>query len=230
MKPYTMIMTRPKRNKKALPQSGFTLIEMLVSIALFAIVMVVCVGALLSLVGANKKAQALEASINNLNISVDDMVRNLREGQSFNVPSNDCPQGNGDTVATDCTTGATAIAFTTFDGDHWVYEYVSSKENSNLLSHCGTQRGAGGCIIRSEDNGATFSSLTSPEVSITDMEFYVIGTAPGCDSGTPSTPSCAPIQPRVIITINGDAGAVNDVKDSTAFHIQATALQRSLDL
>ena len=42
-------------------QDGFTLIEMLVSIALFAIVMVVCVGALLSLVTANKKAQALES-------------------------------------------------------------------------------------------------------------------------------------------------------------------------
>ena len=77
-------------------RSGFTLIEMLVSIALFAIVMVVCVGALLSLVGANKKAEALESAMNNLNISLDDMVRNAREGTGFN--GNFTINGNGNLI------------------------------------------------------------------------------------------------------------------------------------
>jgi prepilin-type N-terminal cleavage/methylation domain-containing protein len=207
-------------------QAGFTLIEMLVSVALFAIVMVICVGALLSLVGANKKAQALESTINNLNITIDGMVRNLRQGSHFSVTATNCPGGNGDSIATDCTTGATAVSLITFTGQHWVYEYVSQNINSSLLYLCGTQTGTPGCIIRSEDGGNSFTSLTAPEVSITGMNFYVIGTVPGCDIASP----CTPIQPRVIITIMGNAGATNNVKDSTAFHIQATALQRSLDL
>ena len=191
---------------------GFTLVEMLVSVALFAIVMVVCVGALLALVGANKKAQALESTMNNLNISIDDMVRNLREGSNYNC-------GNTVNPTNDCTSGGTVLAFTTFTGQHWVYAYVSQSNNSSYLSLCGTQVDGSGCIVRSVDGGTTFSSLTSPDVSITSMQFYVIGTSPS-DS----------IQPRVIVTLKGSAGAANSVKDSTTFHLQATAVQRALDL
>ena len=208
-----------QRNERR--QAGFTLIEMLVSIALFAIVMVVCVGALLALVAANKKAQALESTINNLNVSIDGIVRNLRQGNQFSVSSTNCPNGNGDSDAADCTTGASAVSFTTFTGQHWIYAYYPNGSDG-----CVTATGTGGCILRSEDNGITYTSLTAPEVSITGMEFYVIGTTPGCDIPSP----CTPIQPRVIITINGNAGATNDIKDSTAFHIQATAVQRTLDL
>ena len=217
---------RVSQGRQAVPigrQGGFTLIEMLVSVALFAIVMVVCVGALLSLVGANKKAQALQATINNLNISVDGITRNLRQGNHFVVTSTDCPGGSGDGIATDCTSaaGAKAVSFTTFTGQHWIYAYFTSGSNG-----CVTTSGAGGCIMRSVDNGLSFTSLTAPEVSITSMAFYVVGTASGCDIPAP----CTPFQPRVIITISGNAGAINNVKDSTAFHIQATAVQRTLDL
>src|SRR5277367_6109931 len=107
---------------RAKSQAGFTLIEMLVSIALFAIVMVVCVGALLSLVGANKKAQALQSTMNNLNISLDDMVRNLREGTGYNA-SGAC-SGNAGGNPQDCIQGGTEIAFTTYQGQHWIYSYV----------------------------------------------------------------------------------------------------------
>jgi prepilin-type N-terminal cleavage/methylation domain-containing protein len=187
-------------------QSGFTLVEMLVSIALFAIVMVVCVGALLSLVGANKKAQALESTMNNLNISIDAMVRNLREGSDYNC-------GNSGAGTQDCTNGGTVIAFTTFTGNRWVYEFAQNGQDN-----CTTATGTGGCIMRSE-NGGNFSSLTAPEVSIASMEFYVTGTSPNDY-----------IQPRVIITLKGSAGAANNIKDSTTFHLQATAVQRALDL
>ncbi len=204
-------------------QAGFTLIEMLVSIALFAIVMIVCVGALLSLVGANKKAQALESTMNNLNISIDDMVRNLREGTDYNASGTSCSGNslNGNTGGPqDCLNGGTAIAFTTYNGQSWVYMYVQNGWKQGNQVVCTTQNGQGGCIVRSETGiNGTFSSLTAPEVSITSMEFYV--------SGTVTTDN---IQPRVIMTINGDAGGTGTVKDSTAFHLEATAVQRVLDL
>ena len=199
-------------------QAGFTLIEMLVSIALFAIVMVVCVGALLALVSANKKAQALESVMNNLNISLDDMVRSMREGSEFNCGATGIPNLSGGNNA-DCTNGSVIFSFAPYGSDvtkvaqRTAYEYVHSAPNTI----CVTQTGAGGCIVRSE-NGGPFSSLTAPEVSITSMEFYVVGTASG-DA----------IQPRVIMTINGTAGGLN-VKSSTTFHLQATAVERALDL
>jgi hypothetical protein len=149
------------------------------------------------------------------------MVRNLRQGSHFSVTATNCPGGNGDSIATDCTTGATAVSFVTFNGQKWVYAYFPNGSDG-----CVTTTGTGGCIMRSQDNGNTYTSLTAPEVSISGMNFYVIGTTSGCDIATP----CTPIQPRVIITITGNAGAANHVKDSTAFHIQATAVQRTLDL
>jgi prepilin-type N-terminal cleavage/methylation domain-containing protein len=205
-------------NKAGFTQTskGFTLIEMLVSVALFAIVMVVCVGALLSLVGANRKAQALESVMNNLNISLDDMVRAMREGSVY-----DC--GNIGTTPTDCANGSNTFSFAPYNTDTskpyqpTVYKYVVSAPNTI----CVTTTGSGGCIIRSQNGGTTFSSLTAPEVSITSMYFYVVGTASGI-SGDNN-------QPRVIITIVGTAGGGN-VKASTTFHLQATAVQRALDL
>src|SRR3989344_7842968 len=77
---------------------GFTLIEVVVSVALFSIVMVVCVTALLALVNANRKAQALQSVMNNLSIALDDMARNVRMGTNYHCsePINgtdpqDCP-------------------------------------------------------------------------------------------------------------------------------------------
>src|SRR3989338_9484397 len=100
-------------NKKHLDsksgKGGFTLIEMIVSIALFAVVMTVAVGALLSLTGANKKAQALQSVMNNLNISVDSMVRNIRMGRDY-----ECVGGTStgtDTDTADCPSGRTEILF-----------------------------------------------------------------------------------------------------------------------
>ena len=192
---------------------------MLVSIALFAIVMIVCVGALLALVGANKKAQALESVMNNLNISLDEMVRALREGSVYNCGGAGVPNLRGGSNA-DCTGGGTVLSFAPYGANtsqasqRTVYEYISSGTPG-----CTTQTGVGGCIMRSEDGGA-YSSLTAPEVSITGMEFYVVGTAAGIPDTT---------QPRVIITIDGTAGGLL-VKDSTTFHLQATATQRALDL
>src|SRR3989338_1985894 len=62
---------------------GFTLVEMIVSVALFATVMLVSVGALLSLMGANRKAQALQSVMNNLNVALDGMVRSIRMGSNY---------------------------------------------------------------------------------------------------------------------------------------------------
>ncbi len=181
-------------------QSGFTLIEMIVSVALFAIVMLVSVTALVALIDANRKAQALQAVINNLNIAIDGMSRSIREGSHYRCGS---PAGG------DCTTGGTIIYFEPFRGnptdptDDWVYEFRN------------------GQIFKSE-NGSTAGeiAITASEVSIDTslVNFYVFGSARG-DS----------VQPQVTMVIKGSAGTTKaNVK--TTFHVQSTAVQRVLDI
>src|SRR3989344_9208579 len=104
-------------NKKHLDsksgKGGFTLIEMIVSIALFAVVMTVAVGALLSLTGANEKAQAPQSVMNNLNISLDSMVRNIRMGRDYRCvgPTASLTDPPG-TKTADCLSGEEEIRFT----------------------------------------------------------------------------------------------------------------------
>lgn len=71
-------------------KSGFTLVEMIVSLAVFSIVAVVALGALTKIVSANRKAQTLQTSITNLNFALDAMSRELRTGREYV-----CEENNG---------------------------------------------------------------------------------------------------------------------------------------
>ena len=204
-------------------QAGFTLIEMIVSVALFAIVMVVAVGALLSLTGANKKAQAIQSVMNNLNITVDGMVRNIRMGTKFHCGVGDYSGSNSD----NCAGGNSGFTFScnpdtatcAFDGSRWSYQF-SCPVSFNSDGTCPS----GGYITKSED-GAAAARLTAPEVSIQKLSFYVVGAIPGKAPGG----GIDLIQPTVIMVVTGTAGGQN-VRTQTFFHIQATAVQRELDL
>ena len=188
---------------------GFTLVEMIVAVALFAIVMLVSVGALLSLTAANRKAQALQSVMNNLNVALDGMVRSIRMGSNYH-----CGLGTF-SEARDCSdsNGGTALAFEPFGGnpnvstDQWVYLFDIDG------TFCGKNR-----ICKSETGGEPYLAITAPEVSIDYMKFYVVGTTRRDTT-----------QPKVVITVRGTAGAAN-VKTSATFSIQATAVQRLLDL
>src|SRR3989338_2723840 len=188
--------------------AGFTLVEMIVAVALFAVVMLVSVGALLSLVGANRKAQALQSVMNNLNIALDGRVRSVRMGSEYH-----CGQGSITTPQSCEASGDTRLAFKPFCDqncdplDRWIYVFDSDG------SYCGADR-----LCKSENSGANYYAVTAPEVTIDSMRFYVIGTTRG-DT----------IQPKVVIEVKGTAGA-RQVKTTTTFNIQATAVQRILDL
>lgn len=181
-------------------QEGFTLVEMIVAVALFTVVMLVAMSSLLSLVYANRKAHALQSVMNNLNVALDGMTRSIRMGSNYRCggPSPGDP---------DCLNGRQSLYFESYNGntddpaDDWAYWYDSS-----------TKR-----LYKSERGGASSVAITAPEVSIESLMFYVVGTARRDTT-----------QPKVVITIKGTAGTQPRIQ--TTFSIQATAVQRLLDL
>src|SRR3989344_1269750 len=190
------------KNSKLKTNDGFTLVELLVAVTLFAIVMLISVGTLLSLTGANRKAQALQSVMNNLNVGLDSMVRSIRMGSDYYCgtgtftgtdDSGDCPGSGKETFSFEPFNLGTPV-------DRWAYKFENSR------------------IKRSKDNGLNWEIVTAPEVTIESMKFYVDGTKRGDDK-----------QPKVVITLNGIARAA-DLKAATTFSIQATAVQRLLDL
>jgi prepilin-type N-terminal cleavage/methylation domain-containing protein len=190
--------------------SGFTLVEMIVAVGLFAVVMLVCVGSLLALVGANRKVQALQSVMNNLNITLDGLLRAARMGTIYYC-GNSVPSGTG-LLPQDCGSGGSVFAFQPYgnsqSGNPWIYRYDSTTKQ-----------------LYRRQGGLSEIPITSPQVTIDSMTFYVTGSTRGCDTNGP----CVPVQPKVVIVIKGTAPVLNS-KARSSFHIQVTATQRVLDL
>lgn len=85
-------------------QSGFLLVELIVSVFIFTIVMVVTFGSIVTALDANRKTQSLEAVMNNLNLALDDITRSLAVGNNY--------QQSGD-----------SISFISQDGETVTYQF-----------------------------------------------------------------------------------------------------------
>lgn len=130
-------------------QKGFTLVEMLVSVAIFTIVMVIALGALLAMTESDRRAQTLKTITNNLNFSLDAMSRSLRTGTTHSL------------------TGSSQITFLAADGLTTSY----CRGSGMSCSPTGTT------ILRS--TGAGYSPIISPEVVVTALTFILVGSPLG---------------------------------------------------
>lgn len=136
---------------------GFTLIELLVSLALFAVVMMVSIGALLTLVDANRKAQALKSVTNNLNFAMDSMTRTLRTGYDYH-----CGSGWSEGSTADCASGDTELTFVDDNGD--TVRYYLDEDAQAIMRRI---------------NGGVAERMTAPEARIEEARFFVRGTTRG---------------------------------------------------
>ncbi len=62
---------------------GFTLVELIVSVGLFALIMTLVAGAYLIMIGINRQVQASATGINNLSFALEDMTRSIRTGTGY---------------------------------------------------------------------------------------------------------------------------------------------------
>lgn len=198
---------------------GFTLIEMLVSVAIFTVVMVIALGALLSLSEADRKAQTISAAVNNLSFAVDSISRLLRTGINYH-----CGQSGTLTDPQNCTTPPQSyLAFQVVDDSlsgctknsacTVVYKFDNAQDTS---SQCGQTVLPYGCIERAICAGAScgaFAAITSPEVTISSLSFYVTGSPLG-DT----------VQPKVTILVSGTVPVT--ATKSTAFNLQTSVTER----
>lgn len=189
---------------------GYTLIETLVSLGIFMIVAFVAITALFLITDAHRRAQATRTIIDNLDFSIEEIVRNVRDGRLYNCGSDSdlteqIAAGNsGIGTFRNCLAG-TYIAFEPPTGDtlspsgQTVYRL---NENS---------------IEKSTNGGASFATLTDPNVTITDLKFYVSGADPR-DA----------IQSKALMILRAETKIKGDEK--AVFNIQTTVTQRFTDL
>jgi len=184
---------------------GFTLIEMMVSVSIFAIVMLVSTGALLSVVSNDRKAQAQQSSFSNIDFALESISRAMRVGATYRCITGNYSSASID-VSQDCNSGGSALAFEPFGGSS------ATPDDQVVFRLNGTQ------IERSTQGGAssTFIPVTSPDVVVEGLRFYVRGSTLGDI-----------YQPTVLISIYGHAGTAGN---QVNFNVQTTVTERLLDI
>ncbi|HMO78906.1 MAG TPA: type II secretion system protein [Candidatus Paceibacterota bacterium] len=71
-------------------QKGFTLIEMLVSVALFVIVIMVAIGSIITTIDVNRKSQSLTSVMTDLNFALESITRTIKTSESIESCVSNC--------------------------------------------------------------------------------------------------------------------------------------------
>ena len=161
-----------KNNKK---QFGFTLVELMVSLTIFITVVIAAVGSLYAVNNSSRKVQAMRGVLDNLTFAIESISRTVRTsnsvvcGGSLNLSGDpNCPfssQVVNSMILVDSTIGI-----------HQLVEYRLGFYPS----------GNGTIQKRVQENSiwTNWVSLTSSEINIQHLYFYVDGAAPGDSSQT----------------------------------------------
>lgn len=186
--------------KKITNKKGFTLVEVIVAVGIFSIVMTIALGAIISIVGANKKAQALHNVINNLNLAVESMVRDMRMGYDY-----EC-----DYAGYYCYEGSRSFSFkskqyNTLNDEPITVTYRYQDEEDELF-------------IEKSVDGGEFVRITGEEVKIEKLNFF---------SSSDLTTSYSRQQPVILVVIEGKAVIG---QEESKFNIQTLVSQRLLDI
>ncbi len=127
---------------------AFTLIELMVSIALFSIVVVVVAAAYLNLLKLDKDARATVQIANNLNFVIDTMSREIRTGKNYGcngTQGQNCPFSG---------TPGNSFVFTDDSGETITYRLYGGQ-------------------IQESINGSAFTLITDPLITVNALNFYV---------------------------------------------------------
>lgn len=180
---------------------GFTLIEMLVSVALFAIVMAVSATSLISVVQANRKAEAVSTAMSNLNFALDTISRSIRMGSNYR-----CDTTRSETPV-DCASGGTAITFEEHDG-----EFGDPSDQTTFQLN-------GSHLEWRYKGGPTFQQMTADDISISSFKVYVTGSSLTDNA-----------QPMVRIVMTGTVGTDPRTKSTFSIETAATQRLLDRDL
>ncbi len=187
-------------------RSGFTIIEVMIAVALFTAIAIFGIGALLRANEVHNQNQKVRSIMDNLSFIMEDMSRNLRTGTEINC------DGGTDNNSGDCTNG-NVITFTNNNagGDTWEYAIIANgSSNFNKI------------IKITQDNKSVpvedISPLNPAEVEFDDASSFTVTGADPNDT----------LQPYIKIKLSGKIKYQS--ADVTTFSLQTSVSQRAIDV
>ncbi len=143
-------MKKTTHNLQLTTNKGFTLIEMMTALSIFAIVMTVSMGSILGIFSANRQARSLQAVMSNLSLALESMSKEMRYGTNYH-----CGSG-AVTTPQNCAAGDTLMSFL-------------SSENVQITYRLS------GTTLEKQGGSGNFEPVTAPEVEIDSLAFYTLG-------------------------------------------------------
>lgn len=206
-----------QKNTRRKENAGFTLIEVMIAMAIFTVIITIGIGAVLGAMAEHRKSQDLRTVMDNLNFTMEDMVRNIRLGTNIRC------EGTGDSDVYDTTTnavtpencpdGSNKIFFNDFQGNHVSYTITLGPPFGS---------GPGHQVVKQNGDDSSAAQIISPSEVVIDTArsgFTVRGALPSGSAGDLG-------QPTVVIRL---AGTVTTQGQSTTFALQTTVALRALD-
>lgn len=187
--------------KQQSPQRGFTLIELIVSVGIFAIVITMSISTLLVMVDANRRAQGHETAMTNLSFVVDSITRNIRTGYDYYCRSSSISTLPSVGVTQDCSGGENIVFTSERTGDR-----VGYRKN--------------GSTIERKINNGEWLQVTSDDLTVETFEVTVNDTNKFYDDADEA-------QPTVKLTIKGSV--FEGLESEVNFNLQTDIVQRTLD-
>jgi type II secretory pathway pseudopilin PulG len=190
---------------------GLTLVEVLVGLLLFSVIMLVAIGAIVTMIDANRKSRAQKTVGTSLNAALESMTRAIRDGSVYHCDlESDLSVGIGVDIAQDCPdpVGSTVFAYEPKGGD-------PSTPADQVVYKLGGALNTS--VMRSTDGGTNFLALTPPEVVVNDLTFRTISYGATDEQE----------QPKILITLAGTVGGQDGTQAS--FSVQTTVSQRFKD-
>jgi prepilin-type N-terminal cleavage/methylation domain-containing protein len=158
-----MISINNYKTRTSAEIQGFTLIEILVAIAIFAVVATTAISSLLFLQANAKRAQATRSIVDNIGFAVEDLSRTAQGGTTYTCL-------NSDLVTTaSCVLGANtpASAVSLVDSQGRTVKYYR-----DTIMVSGVLKGV---IMKQIDSGTPLA-LSQPNVDVQQLSFYIDGT------------------------------------------------------
>ena len=143
---------------------GFTLVELLIAIALFSILITVAVGGFTKALHTQSEISALIAAESNAGLAIEQITREIRTGTDFCAVDAVSGRSLCDCPAVDAFTGAPVcsnLAFVNAEGQTVMY-YVNN-----------------GVLEKSVDGGSTFAPATGSDATVSYLTMTILDNTPG---------------------------------------------------
>ncbi len=196
-------------------KKGFTLIEMLVTVTLFAIIITIAVGSFTNAERTERQVSSLISAQSNVSLALEQMTREIRTGYLFchdpgmATPSSSCDDA-ANTALSQCITmnlGSTtppiwkcpALDFYDANGNNVQYSWD------------------GGALTESVNSGAP-QAITGSNVSVRSLQFILFGQTEGDHW-----------PPRITVSLGIAASSTDPAIMNDVFNLETTVSARTID-